>query len=402
MDILRFITAGNVDDGKSTLIGRLLYDTENIKTDVLESVSAENVNLAHITDGLRAERQQGITIDVAYKYFTTKNRKYIVTDAPGHFQYTKNLVTGASGVDVMIILIDAQNGITEQTKRHSLVASFLKIKQIVVAINKIDAMEYGEEVFSAIKNEYSGIVQKLQLGDVTFIPISALLGDNVSFASKNMDWYGGVTLMQYLESTVPRVEQHEITRVSVQCAVHSESFGKGHAGKVLSGKLRTGDVIAVYPAGLKSVIRMILHGYVEMQEATAGQNIMVYLENNIEVNRGDIIAYADDAPLCAYQFEASICWLDSSEALQIDTDYFLRINGMETICKIINVISMIDINSFDKTNYESPIEANQFAEVVIETQEAMAFDKFSLMPENGRGIIINAQTNYTSGAFTIN
>ena len=263
MDILRFITAGSIDDGKSTLIGRLLYDIGQIKSDVIQSVSKSNkavntINLAHITDGLRSEREQGITIDIAYKYFTTPNRKYIITDAPGHFQYTKNLVTGASEVDAMIILIDANNGITEQTRRHSLVASFLNIPNVLVAINKMDDVAYSEEQFTSIKNQYLVIAEKLKLQNISFFPISALLGDNVNLASSNMIWYKDNTLMQCLETINAKITNNHITRFSVQCVIETKNFEKGFAGKLISGNLKIGDSIEINPERKSAIIKNII------------------------------------------------------------------------------------------------------------------------------------------------
>ena len=410
MDILRFITAGNVDDGKSTLIGRLLYDTKNIKDDVLESVSTEkgngtNVNLAHITDGLRAERQQGITIDVAYKYFTTPQRKYIITDAPGHFQYTRNLVTGASSVDAMIILIDAQNGITEQTKRHSLVASFLKIKQVVIAINKMDVIGYDEQIFTSIKKEYLNIADKLKLHNLTFIPISALLGDNVSFPSEKMDWYKNETLMQYLENCTPVMPRNDIARFSVQCVIDTdkEGFERGIAGKLLSGKLRVGDPLTIYPELKFAIIKKIIASYDAVQEANAGDNICVYLEKNIVAKRGDMICktYSPICPKWNNRFEGTICWLDTELPLQIGKEYILRIGATETICTITEVVYKIDISNFVKYSDEQMLEVNQFATVRIETRDKITYDPYIVLPENGRGLIIDIKTNYTSGAFVI-
>lgn len=402
MDILRFITTGNVDDGKSTLIGRLLHDTQNIKADVLQSVTATNgMNLAHITDGLRSERELGITIDVAYKYFTTKNRKYIITDAPGHFQYTRNLVTGASGVDVMIILIDAQNGITEQTRRHALVASFLQIKQVVIAINKMDALNYSEQVYTSIKDEFAIIAGQLQLDNLTFIPVSALCGDNVSFASVNMGWYGGPTLMQYLESCPAAGQPAGAARMAVQCVITADDNGSGYAGKMLAGTLKVGDRITVLPSGNKAAISEILHCYASVPLANAMQNVTVYLDVDTEVKRGDILALSTDGPMCGNQFEATLCWLDASEALRTGKEYLLRINGTEVFCTITSVISKTDIHTFQQYSDGMPVEVNEFAHVVITTRDTIAYDPFLSLPANGRGIIIDTATNYTSGAFTI-
>jgi len=395
MDILRFITAGNVDDGKSTLIGRLLYDTKNIKDDVLESV---NMNLAHITDGLRSERQQGITIDVAYKYFTTPKRKYIITDAPGHFQYTRNLVTGASGVDAIIILIDAQNGITEQTRRHSMVASFLKIRHVVVAINKMDVLHYDEQVFTSIKNEYLNISHKLQLHNPTFIPITALYGDNISFPSVNMAWYNGVTLMQYLETCTPAASNLDIARFSVQYV-----NGKSCMGKLLSGKLKVGDPIDIYPGIKYAKINKILIGYEDSSEANAGDNISLYFEENISVERGNLICktYSSNSPKYKKSIEVVLCWLDTESPLVVNREYILRINTTEATCTITGIIYKTDINTFAQNETDKTVKENEFAKVTIITKEPIAYDPFYIIPENGQGIIIDPSTNYTSAAFII-
>jgi len=404
MDILRFITAGNVDDGKSTLIGRLLYDTNNIKKDVLESVAdtaqeTSPINLAYITDGLREERQHGITIDVAYKYFTTSRRKYIIIDAPGHFGYTRNLVTGASGADLMIILIDAKNGIADQTKRHSLAASFLKTNQIVVAINKMDLVNYNEQVFNSLRKEYLLIAEKLHIPEITFIPMSALCGDNVSFPSLKMDWYKGKTLMQYLDSYTPLNTYSGVARFSIQYII--DAVEKGYTGKMLSGKLKAGEGIVIYPKAEKTEIRKIMHGYEEVTEAGAGQNVCIFLENDIDAKRGNIIAAADNGPTCSSEFEATVCWLNADAALQPGAKYYLRINGLETSCTITEVLYKIDVTTFEERKTDAPVEVNEFAKVKISTSDTIAYDLYAIVPENGRGIIIDAGTNYTSAAFII-
>ncbi len=401
MDILRFITAGNVDDGKSTLIGRMLYDTKNIQDDVLASVSGgDNMNLAFITDGLRSEREQGITIDVAYKYFTTENRKFIITDAPGHFQYTRNLVTGASNADVMIILIDAHNSITEQTKRHALAATFLKIRHVVLAINKMDVFNYDERVFAEIKKEFESIRERLQLDKVTYMPISALHGDNVSFVSENMSWYNGATLMQYLESCQPFVANANSLRYTVQCTIQTNE-GIGYAGKLLSGQLNVSDNIVVCPDGQITKVSKIIHGNKEVSTAIAGENITVFLANSTIAKRGDIFATMDTLPISNNSFSASICWLDDIAPLKVEKEYILRINGAMSKCRITEVISKTNINTLEQVKNVTAVEANEFAEVRILTNQPIAYDPFSLVKENGRGIIIDAETNYTSGAFTI-
>lgn len=405
MDILRFITAGNVDDGKSTLIGRLLYDTMNIKKDVLDSVAdtsqkASTINLAFITDGLREERQHGITIDVAYKYFTTETRKYIITDAPGHSEYTRNLVTGASGADLMIILIDAKNGITDQTRRHSLVAAFLNIAHVVVAINKMDLAGYSEDAFNLLKNEYQLIADKLQLSDVTFIPVSALCGDNVSVLSKEMEWYSGRTLMLYLEGCMPVNKYPDTMRFSVQYTV-ADAMEKGYAGKMLSGKLKKGDEVVVYPTNERTTVRKIINGYEEVTEAVGGQNICVFLESDTAAMRGSMIAAVDNELICSNEFEATVCWLNANVALQLGVMYYLRINAQETTCMVTDVLYKTDVHSFEKNDTDKIVSVNQFAKVRIKTTDVIAYDLYDTLPENGRGILIDAVSNYTSAAFVI-
>jgi len=404
MDILKFITAGNIDDGKSTLIGRLLYDTHNIKSDILQSISQTDsaFNLAFITDGLRAEREQGITIDIAYKYFSTPNRKFIITDAPGHFQYTKNLVTGASNVDVMIILIDALHGITDQTKRHSLVASFLGIKHVVVAINKMDLVDYKQSIFEDIKTNYQKITNKLHISNTTFIPISALQGDNISSISDNMGWYNGTTLLEFLESCPLSNKNTELSRFSVQHVINSDTPNRwGYAGKILSGKFRLGDTIVIHPYGENTSITKIINGYSEVKEAYAGENICIYLQNELIAARGDSFSLAHHEPLCNDKIEAIICWLDDKFSMQTGKDYLLRINNAETICKVIKIEYKIDVKTFDKADADRSIEVNEFAKITIETKEPIAYDHFSIVPENGRGILIDIATNNTSAAFIV-
>jgi len=401
MDILRFITAGSIDDGKSTLIGRLLYDTQNIKADILDSISGKgdggaDMNLAFITDGLRAERQEGITIDVAYKYFTTPRRKYIITDAPGHFQYTKNLVTGASGVDVMIILIDAVNGILGQTRRHSLAASFLRIPHIVIAINKMDLVNYDEQVYNNIKNEYGQIARQLALRNVTFIPISALKGDNVTFHSENMPWYAQQTLEQYLENCDPVVPQATSLRLPIQY-----SRNNNHYGKLISGGIKKGDTITINPGGKKAIVEKIIHNYSEVAEATAGQDICITLGEPAAIKRGDLLSHIADAPQCTNELEAALCWLDETMPLELNKEYILSINAAETSCSITRIISVTDNDTFVQHIGRQQVAVNEFATIKIKTAHPVAFDKFTAIPATGRGILIDKETNNTSGALTI-
>lgn len=407
MNILRFITAGSVDDGKSTLIGRLLYDTNNIKSDVLASLIQQDegnseINLAFVTDGLRAERQQGITIDVAYKYFNTANRKFIITDAPGHFEFTKNLVTGASNADLMIVLIDAQHGITDQTRRHSLVASFLEIPQVVVAVNKMDLVHYDSNVFAAIKSEYMIMAEKLGLRNVKFIPISALEGDNVTTESAKMHWYREGTLLHTLEScTIYDKAPGVFCRFATQCIIPTEE-GIAFAGKILSGTLQKGDAVVIYPEGIDTTVKKIICNKTEVNTANTLQNVCLYLESNTVATRGDIICDKDNPPQYSKQLDATLCWLDASAPMDISKEYLLRINTIETLCTIKDVLYTIDNNTYEQHAANEQIKVNQFARVVVHTQEMIAYDPYSLLPENGRGILIDPVTYNTAAAVKIN
>ncbi len=394
MTILRFTTAGSVDDGKSTLIGRLLLDTGNIKQDILQSVSGgeHGINLAHLTDGLRAEREQGITIDVAYKYFSTAKRKYIITDAPGHFQYTRNLVTGASGVDVMIILIDAQNGITAQTRRHAQVASFLRTGRVVVAVNKMDALGYDQTIFEEIRKSFLKLAGELKMELITFIPISALLGDNISAPSSNMPWYTGTTLLDFLENydnTIPETLLE--TRFSVQYVTSDSDSGNTMCfGKLLSGKANVGDIVKIDAYGSEATIQDIVHGYESVAQAEPGQNLCLRLDSSTIVTRGEMITLTADSPFYTKWFQADICWLDAEQNLDWGKTYIMRINGFTCNC-------CITLSGAPRP----PLTINEFCKVIIESEWVIVCDKFSSLPENGRGIIIDPVTLNTSGAFVI-
>lgn len=404
MDILRFITAGNVDDGKSTLIGRLLYDSKNLKDDILLSIESltdkNNINLAHITDGLRSERAMGITIDVAYKYFTTHNRKYIITDAPGHVQYTRNLVTGASGVDVMIILIDAKNGITEQTRRHSLVASFLNIKNILVAVNKMDLLKYDEIIFRNIREAYEDIAIKLRLKNFTYIPISALEGDNVFLPSNKMKWYTGPTLIQYLENSEPIQLQSIKPKFVIQYC--SESTNEmTYLGKITSGSFSVNQTVALNNGSQNIVIRKMIHGYDDVESAVAGDNISIVAEKTPVAKRGDIFAEMDTAVTLKREFGATVFWLCDTKTLDTGEKYILRVNSTDIECLIKKINYKIDINSLQKQHKSENIEINDLASVTIATKENFSLSTFKHSPENGRGILICPKTFNTLAALTI-
>ncbi len=402
MDILRFITAGNIDDGKSTLIGRLLFDTGNLKQDVSDSIvniETNNANLAFITDGLRSEREQGITIDVAYKYFYTSERKYIIIDAPGHLQYTKNLVTGASGADAMIILIDACNGVTEQTRRHALIASFLSIRNIVVAINKMDAVNYEETVFNTIKKNFQNTADSLLLDSVIYVPISALIGDNVFVNSDKIAWYSGDTIMHYLNKFQPPLMPDNIFRFPVQIV----SFSNGMyicLGTVVSGIVSVGDVVEISPEKGKAKVINITIGFFDSETAKAGDFACLYLSTINPVEVGDVISHAIDLPICSHEIEAKICWLEETP-LNTEMDYYLQINSKDTLCRISIIKHKINPESFHEEDNKTQVSINEFAKVTITTNDMMSFDPFSLIPSTGRAILINTETFYTCAAVII-
>ncbi|HEY1215794.1 MAG TPA: GTP-binding protein, partial [Bryobacteraceae bacterium] len=327
MDLLRFITAGSVDDGKSTLIGRLLYDSKSILADQLEALEKQSrnkedgeIDLALLTDGLRAEREQGITIDVAYKYFSTPRRKFIIADAPGHIQYTRNMVTGASNASLIIILIDARNGVVEQTRRHSIIASLLNIPHVVVAVNKMDLVDYSQDRFNNIVIDYAEMARTLGLKEVTYVPVSALKGDNLVDPSATLSWYEGPTLLELLETV--RVQDDvdlKRGRFSVQYVIRPQTEEhhdyRGYAGKITSGTYRKGDVVNILPAGLTSRIRTIELAGKEVEEAFAPQSVVLQLEDDIDISRGDLLVTGAQAPRVEQEFDVLLCWMDSKSLI---------------------------------------------------------------------------------------
>lgn len=321
MNILKFFTAGSVDDGKSTLIGRLLYDTDSILADQLEALQQSNrknddgtIDLAILTDGLRAEREQGITIDVAYKYFQTDKRKFIIADTPGHIQYTRNMVTGASTAKLAIILIDARNGVVEQTIRHSYLVSLLGIEHVVVCLNKMDMVGYSETLFNAITEKYKALAAELNLKDVNFIPVSALKGDNVVNESENMPWYQGRSLLHFLETVDVADEDYGLARMPVQWVVRPQTEAlhdyRGYAGRVLSGSFNVNDRVTVLPSGNSSVIERIEIFDQQPSVAHAGQSVTLHLKDDIDISRGDVLVNSAHLPQRAQLIEADICWMD--------------------------------------------------------------------------------------------
>lgn len=409
MELLRFSTAGSVDDGKSTLIGRLLYDSKAIFEDQLQAIENtsqrrgdEHVNLALLTDGLKAEREQGITIDVAYRYFHTPKRKFIIADTPGHIQYTRNMVTGASTSDLSIILIDARNGVLEQTIRHSYIASLLGISHVVVAINKMDLVDYSEEIFEKIKSEYSKLREKIELKDVQFVPISALKGDNVVEKSNKMPWYKGSSLLHLLEN-IELSEDINLKdfRFPVQYVIRpiSDKYHdfRGYAGRLASGTARAGDEIIVYPSGLKSKIKSIELFEENLNKAYAPQSVTITLEDDIDVSRGNLITKVDDNIEVSQEIDLKICWFNSKN-MQPNGKYILRHTTNELKCVVKEVDYKVNINSLENDYEDKVVKMNDIAKIKIKTAKPLYFDKYAKNRQLGGVILIDEYTNETVAA----
>lgn len=411
MDILRFITAGSVDDGKSTLIGRLLYDSKSILQDQLEVLekhsknkNEDGVDLALLTDGLRAEREQGITIDVAYRYFSTSRRKFIIADAPGHVQYTRNMITGASNSDLMVILIDARKGVIEQTRRHSIIASLLKLKKIAVAINKMDMVEYSQEVFETIKADYSKIASSLGLKDVSYFPISALKGDNIVSKSSITDWYQGTSLLEYLEQVTLNEEESTGNRFQVQYVIRPQTEElhdyRGYAGQVLSGKFKKGDGIHVLPAGITSTITKIEINGIEKEEAFEGQPVVLHINDDLDISRGDIFATEEQLPIIEKDLEVLLCWLDQ-KSLQPGNKYLLQQNSRLVKAVVKEVQYKIDVNTLTHEKAEGDIKLNEVVKVVLRTAQPLVYDSFINNKRTGSAILVDETSNSTVAACII-
>jgi sulfate adenylyltransferase subunit 1 len=412
MDLLRLITAGSVDDGKSTLIGRLLYDSKSIMVDQLEAIGKQTKNrengeidLALLTDGLRAEREQGITIDVAYKYFSTPKRKFILADAPGHIQYTRNMVTGASNADLVIILIDARNGVIEQTKRHSIIASLLGIKHVVVAINKMDLVDFSQDVFSNIVVEYSRVAADLKLNDVRYIPISALLGYNIVEKSNEMSWYEGETLLHFLESV--KIEQEvnfKEARLPIQYVIRPQTNElhdyRGYAGKITSGSYRVGDKVSVLPVGLETTIKSIEVGNTEVQEAFELQSVVIQLQDNIDIGRGDLIVKTDKQPNVTQDLDVLLTWMDTKQ-LRPGNKYLLQTNSRQVKSIIKEIEYKLDVNTLEKLSSPESIGLNDVVKARIKTASHVAVDKYSISKATGSAILIDETSHSTVGAVLI-
>ena len=412
MDLLRFITAGSVDDGKSTLIGRLLYDSKNILIDQLEALekSTKNrndgsVDLALLTDGLRAEREQGITIDVAYRYFTTPKRKFIIADAPGHVQYTRNMITGASNASLIIILIDARQGVVEQTRRHSIIASLLKIPHVVVAINKMDLVEYSEDVYNNIVIDYTEVAKQLGLTDVTYIPISALDGDNIVDKSEHITWYDGKPLLEFLEE-VETENDINLTdaRFQVQFVIRPQTEDlpdyRGYAGKIISGVYKKGDKVKVLPQDIETTISCVEIGGKEVNEVFAPQSAVIQLADDIDISRGDSIVKVDNLPQMSNELEVLLCWMDD-KPLMTGNKYLLQHNSRLVRAVVKNVEFKLDVNSLQRQPVEGNVKLNEVVKATIKTASSLVYDSYEKLSVNGSAVLIDETSNSTVAAVLI-
>ncbi|HVY76254.1 MAG TPA: GTP-binding protein [Puia sp.] len=412
MDLLRFITAGSVDDGKSTLIGRLLYDSKSILTDQLEALERQSklkedgvIDLALLTDGLRAEREQGITIDVAYKYFSTPRRKFIIADAPGHVQYTRNLVTGASNAQLMIILVDARNGIVEQTRRHSIIASLLNIPHVVVAVNKMDLVEYSQDVYNNIVIEYAAFAKSLGLKNVRYLPISALDGDNIVEASSTMSWYEGIPLLEILETT-PITSDINLThpRFFVQYVIRPQTEAlhdyRGYAGKIISGSYQKGDEIIVLPAGIHTRLTKIEKNQLEVDSASAGESVILHLQDDIDISRGDVLVKKENQPQLGNELDVLLCWMDS-KPLKPGNRYFLQHNSRRVKSVVREIDYKLDVNTLARHEAVEQAGLNDIVRVKIKTAAPIAYDRYQELRSNGGLILIDETSNVTVGACMI-
>ena len=411
MELLRFSTAGSVDDGESTLIGRLLYDSKSIFEDQLQAVKdaskrlggGEEVNLALLTDGLRAEREQGITIDVAYRYFATPKRKFIIADTPGHIEYTRNMVTGASTADVAIILIDARNGIIEQSKRHSYIASLLQIPNVIVAVNKMDLVDFSESIFNTIKSEYEAIAEKLKLKNVIFIPISARDGDNVVDASTKTPWYKGETLLHLLETLPVRKDETKLpARFPVQYIIrpHSDEFHdyRGYAGRISGGSFKVGDEVTVLPSKTQSKIIAIDEGPKSLEEAFTPQSVTIRLADNVDISRGDIIVKNDEpSPTVSGVVSLLVCWLNH-KPLNVGGKYIIRHATEETLAIIKDVHFKVNINTLENILDDKTVKVNDIAHISIKTLKPLKYDSYGENRITGSLVLIDENTFETVGA----
>ena len=413
MDLLRFATAGSVDDGKSTLIGRLLFDSKSIFTDQLESVEKTSqdkghgyVDLSLLTDGLRSEREQGITIDVAYRYFATPNRKFIIADTPGHVQYTRNMVTGASTADLGLVLVDARHGLTEQSRRHAVLLSLLRVPHLVLCINKMDLVDYSQEVYDKISAEFTAFATKLNIPDLEVIPISALKGDNVVTRSTSMDWYSGPTLIHQLEHVHVASDRDLVdVRLPVQYVVRPKSDEhhdyRGYAGQIAGGVLRPGDEVMVLPSGMTSKIAGIDLFDKELDEAYPPMSVTVRLEDDVDVSRGDMIARAKNAPESTQDIDAMVCWMTNAP-LRPRQKLAIKHTSNSARALVKDIQYRLDVNSLHRDQNTKELGLNEIGRVQLRTTKPLLCDPYSKNRTTGSFILIDEATGVTVGAGMIN
>jgi len=410
MDILRFATAGSVDDGKSTLIGRLLYDTKTVFEDQLDAVERvsrdrgeDYTNLALLTDGLRAEREQGITIDVAYRYFATPKRKFIIADTPGHIQYTRNMVTGASTADLALVLVDARKGLVEQSRRHAFLATLLQVPHIVLVVNKMDLVDYSQEVYDQIHNEFIGFATKLRVPDLEVIPVSALKGDNVVNRSDNMPWYSGASLLHYLENIHVASDRNLIdARFPVQYVIRPMSDAyhdyRGYAGQVVGGVLKKGDDIMVLPSGFTSRIAAVETADGEVDEAFPPMSVTIRLEDEIDISRGDMICRPHNMPTVSQDIDAMLCWMDESASLQVGRKYAIKHTTRTARTIVKDLQYRLDVNTLHRDESASELALNEIGRVRLRTTVPLLHDEYSRNRSTGGFVLVDEGTNRTVAA----
>ncbi|PZG17518.1 sulfate adenylyltransferase subunit CysN [Micromonospora craterilacus] len=413
MDLLRFATAGSVDDGKSTLIGRLLYDTKSLFTDQLAAVEAvsaargdEYTNLALLTDGLRAEREQGITIDVAYRYFATPRRKFIIADTPGHIQYTRNMVTGASTADLALILVDARKGLVEQSRRHAFLCSLLRVPHLVLCVNKMDLVDFSQEVFERIADEFTAFAAKLDVPDLTVVPISALQGDNIVTRSENMPWYEGPALLHHLERVHIASDRNLVdVRFPVQYVIRPQSTTvtdyRGYAGQVASGVLKPGDEVMVLPSGFTSRIAAVETADGPVAEAFPPMSVTVRLADEIDISRGDMICRPNNAPAVAQDIEAMVCWMDETRPLQVGGKYAIKHTTRAARAIVRGLHYRLDINTLHRDESATELRLNEIGRVRLRTTIPLLADEYRRNRTTGGFIIVDETTNRTVAAAMI-
>lgn len=411
MDLLKFITAGSVDDGKSTLIGRLLYDTNSVLDDQLEAIQRANrknndgtLDLAILTDGLKAEREQGITIDVAYKYFQTEKRKFIIADAPGHIQYTRNMVTGASNSDLAIILIDARKGVVEQTRRHSFIVSLLGIPNVLVCVNKMDMVDYDQAVFDKIKTDYERLAQSLRIKQIDYIPVSALKGDNIVTTSINIPWYQGRPLLDFLETVqIDHASDNKQARFPVQWVIRPQTQAlhdyRGYAGRVVGGTFEVGDRVVALPSGFSSIVSRIELANNDLNTAPEGTSVVIHLADDIDISRGDMLVKQDEQPAVSQRFEAEICWMDT-RPLDLNQFYLLQQHGKTAKVKIQDVIYRVNVETLQQSA-AAELDLNDIGKIQFKSADPLAFDSYVSNKANGGAILIDLRNNLTVAALMI-